>query len=261
MRISIATKTQLNKLNLIAGMAHILGASIILGWAKDGAYWPITVSYLKFDSAVASLSPASHQIGTINLAFLVALFFIISAAFHFAIRVGWNKKYYQDLEQGINKFRWIEYSISASTMMVGISVLSGIYDLSSLIMIFALTAIMNMMGLVMELWGQDRNGLKKPTKWLAYQIGSMAGAIPWVVFMIYVFSSGRYGGGDIPTFVYWIYISIFLFFNCFAFNMYFQYKRVGKWSNYLYGEKVYIWLSLIAKTILAWQVFVGTLRP
>lgn len=43
--------------------------------------------------------------------------------------------------------------------------------------------------------------------------------------------------------------------------MYLQYKKVGKWENYLHGEKVYILLSLVAKSALAWQVFAGTLRP
>ncbi len=261
MAISGSIKNQLNKLNLVAGMSHILGASIILGWAKDGAHWPVTTSYLEFNPVTSSLQPASHQIGNINLAFLVALFFIISASFHFAVRVIWNQKYYQDLSNGINRFRWLEYSISASVMMVAISVLSGIYDLSSLIMIFALTAIMNLMGLVMELWNNDRAELKKPVKWLSYCIGCLSGIVPWVVFVIYVASSSSYGGGQIPTFVYWIYVSIFLFFNSFAFNMYLQYKKVGKWSKYLYGEKVYIILSLVAKTVLAWQVFAGTLRP
>ncbi|PIZ46567.1 hypothetical protein COY32_03065, partial [candidate division WWE3 bacterium CG_4_10_14_0_2_um_filter_41_14] len=66
---------------------------------------------------------------------------------------------------------------------------------------------------------------------------------------------------NIPTFVYWIYVSIFLFFNSFAVNMILQYKKIGKWSDYLYGEKAYIVLSLVAKSLLAWQVFAGTLRP
>ena len=37
--------------------------------------------------------------------------------------------------------------------------------------------------------------------------------------------------------------------------------KVGPWKNYLYGERVYIILSLVAKSLLAWQVFAGTLRP
>lgn len=261
MKISGGIKKRLNKLNLIAGLVHLFGASVILGWAKDGADWPLTTGYLNFNSFSSKLEPATWQIGTINLPLIVSIFFLLSAGFHFAIRFFYNKKYYQNLEQGINKARWVEYSISASTMMVGISLLSGIYDISSLIMIFSLTAIMNLMGLVMELWNNDRAKLNLPLSWLSYIIGCISGAIPWVVFIIYVVASGKYGEGDIPTFVYWIYVSIFLFFNCFAANMYLQYKKVGKWSKYLYGEKVYIVLSLVAKTALAWQVFAGTLRP
>jgi hypothetical protein len=40
-----------------------------------------------------------------------------------------------------------------------------------------------------------------------------------------------------------------------------QYKKLGKWHDYRYGELVYIYLSLFAKSALAWQVFAGTLRP
>ncbi|NLD25597.1 heliorhodopsin HeR, partial [Candidatus Dojkabacteria bacterium] len=58
-----------------------------------------------------------------------------------------------------------------------------------------------------------------------------------------------------------IYVSIFIFFNSFAINMFLQYKKIGAWKNYLYGERAYIILSLVAKTLLAWQVFGGTLRP
>ena len=56
-------------------------------------------------------------------------------------------------------------------------------------------------------------------------------------------------------------VQIAIFFNIFALNMFLQYKKVGKWKDYLHGERAYIILSLVAKSALAWQVFVGTLRP
>jgi hypothetical protein len=59
--------------------------------------------------------------------------------------------------------------------------------------------------------------------------------------------------------VYGIIASLFVFFNVFAVNMFLQYKRVGPWRNYLFGERGYILLSLFAKSALAWQVFFGTL--
>ena len=57
-----------------------------------------------------------------------------------------------------------------------------------------------------------------------------------------------------------IFVSLAAFFKIFPINMILQYKKVGKWKDYLYGERVYVILSLVAKSLLAWQVFAGTLR-
>jgi hypothetical protein len=59
--------------------------------------------------------------------------------------------------------------------------------------------------------------------------------------------------------VYGIFVSLFVFFNCFALNMWLQYRKAGPWRNYLFGESVYVLLSLTAKSALAWQVFFPTL--
>ena len=141
-------------------------------------------------------------------------------------------------------------------MMVAISLLVGIYDLFSLIMIFSLTAIMNLMGLVMEVHNQTTD----KTNWLSYWIGCFAGVIPWLAVAFYMWL-GADNGSAAPTFVYWIFVSIFIFFSVFALNMVLQYKKIGPWKDYLYGERAYIILSLVAKSLLAWQVFFGTLRP
>ncbi|MEZ5297286.1 MAG: hypothetical protein R2697_13700 [Ilumatobacteraceae bacterium] len=54
-------------------------------------------------------------------------------------------------------------------------------------------------------------------------------------------------------------MSIFVLFNCFAVNQWLQYRRVGKWRDYLVGERTYGVLSLVAKTALAWQIFANVL--
>jgi hypothetical protein len=43
--------------------------------------------------------------------------------------------------------------------------------------------------------------------------------------------------------------------------MYLQYKKSGKWADYLYGERIYMLLSLVTQTLIAWQIFAGALRP
>ncbi|MEP7089802.1 MAG: hypothetical protein ABI776_06795 [Nocardioidaceae bacterium] len=53
--------------------------------------------------------------------------------------------------------------------------------------------------------------------------------------------------------------SLFVFFMSFALNQWLQYRRIGRWDDYLHGEKVYLVLSLVAKSALAWQIFGGSL--
>ncbi len=86
-----------------------------------------------------------------------------------------------------------------------------------------------------------------------------AGAVPWIAIAVYLIGAGGGDGGP-PGFVYGIFFSLFVLFNIFAVNMVLQYRRVGRWRDYLYGERAYVWLSLVAKSALAWQVFAGTLR-
>ena len=150
----------------------------------------------------------------------------------------------------------MEYSLSASLMIVIIAQLAGIYDIGSLILIFSLNAAMILFGWLMERLNQTT----EKTNWLPYWFGVFAGIMPWVVIAIYLVGSGNEAGGP-PGFVSGIFFSIFLFFNSFAVNQLLQYKKVGRWRDYLYGERAYIILSLLAKSALAWQVFAGTLRP
>ncbi len=248
------------KLNTIAMWLHLVqGIAMIalVSFLGTDASYGVTVNYLSFNEATQALEPATRTIFNVNFAWLVASFLFMSALAHLIIITKYRKKYVQDLKKGINRARWIEYSISASTMMVAIALLSGMSDIASLVMVFGLVAVMNLLGLVMEVV----NSNQKKVGWLSFIVGCIAGIVPWVAFGIYVWAANAYSIYGVPGFVYGIYASIFIFFNCFAINMYLQYKKVGPWSNYLYGEKVYIILSLVAKSALAWQVFGGVFQP
>ena len=246
----------LNRFNLIMAGLHALQGVIMLLIAKSFTL-PVTTTYLTFNESTKQLETATRNLFDVQFAYLTVSFLFMSAIAHLIIATVYRKSYEKDLSKGINKARWIEYAVSASTMMVAVSFLTGIYDLSNLIMIFALVAFMNLMGLVMELWNQTT----KKTNWISFIIGSGAGLVPWLVFAIFVWGATVFGSNGVPGFVYGIYVSIFIFFNCFAINMYLQYKGIGPWKDYLYGERVYMILSLVAKSALAWQVFAGSLRP
>jgi len=245
----------LRKFNLVMAGLHAAQGLALLLISKSFAI-PVTGTYLKLNNASQHLEPATKTLFHVQLPWLIAIFFFLSALAHLFVATIYNRRYGQSLKLGINKVRWIEYSLSAGVMMVAIGMLVGIYDASSLAMIFVLITVMNLMGLVMEVHNQTT----KKTNWLSYIIGCWAGIVPWLVVAFYLWL-GAHQGSRAPTFVYWIFVSIFVFFSCFAVNMILQYKKIGPWKDYLYGERAYIILSLVAKSLLAWQVFAGTLRP
>lgn len=245
----------LRKLNFIMAALHGVQAIAILLLSKSFSL-PISGNYLSFNEQTKALEPAATNLFSVSLPVLIVVFLLLSSGAHLFIATVYNKRYNLDLKKGINRVRWFEYSLSASTMIIAISLLVGIYDLVSLVAMFSLVAIMNLLGLVMEIHNQTT----KKTNWVSYWVGCLAGLIPWLAIAFYFWLSAD-NGSSAPTFVYWIFVSIFIFFNCFAINMVLQYKKVGPWKDYIFGERAYIILSLVAKSLLAWQVFAGTLRP
>ena len=253
---------KLRKLNLLAAGLHGLQGVLILALSNaDRGMQPVTTNYLAIDKLASDgagqpvLTVATRHLFDINLAYIVAAFFFVSALVHILVSTKYRRRYQTDLAKQVNKFRWLEYVFSAGLMMVAIALLSGMYELSALIMVFGLIALMNVMGLFMELYNKD----PKKLDWRFFKIGAAADLVAWLAIGIYLLGAHVYGSG-VPGFVYFIYASLFIFFNCFALNMYLQYKRRGRWADYLYGEKVYIALSLVAKSALAWQIFAGSLR-
>jgi hypothetical protein len=242
---------KLRLFNGVMGFFHLFQALIMLVISNDYSL-PITFSFPEFNQATQSIAPVSDTIIEVPIGPLVALFLLMSASAHFLLSSVFYDWYINNLKKKMNPGRWIEYSFSASLMIVLIALLVTIYDIGTLLALFTLTAVMNLLGLMMELHNQTT----KKTDWTSYIIGCIAGFVPWVVIFIPLISAE-----SVPDFVVGIFISIAVFFNLFAINMVLQYKKIGKWKDYLYGEKMYIVLSLIAKSALAWQVFAGTLSP
>jgi len=245
--------------NLVMGFLHLAQGAVMLylGLALDNIkdfQLPINTSFLKYDEFLQTLILKTNEVGNIRIAVILSSFLFISAAAHFVIVLSKNK-YISDLAKGVNQFRWFEYALSSSIMIALIAMLFGVYDLSSLVLIIGLNATMNLFGLMMELYNQG----KEKVSWAPFIMGSFAGLVPWIVILISFFGSGEWS--QIPWFVYAALGAYFVFFNLFPINMYLQYKKIGRWSDYLYGERGYIILSLVAKSVLAWLVFGGTLQP
>jgi len=205
-------------------------------------------------SGNGTYGPGTQELFTLPFGIMVALFLLLSALFHFLISGPFKKQYLSSIDQGINQLRWYEYALSSSIMIVLLASMFGLLTLEAILLIFVINALMNLFGLLMEKMNPiDR----KTTDWTAHWFGWIAGVTPWVMIVIYMLNSVDLS--KLPWFVIPGLLFYFVVFNLFAFNQYFQYKKIGKWKDYIYGERMYVWLSLFGKSVLAWFIFLGIL--
>jgi hypothetical protein len=247
--VSTANLSSLRRWNIGLGFVHAIQAIAVLALATAFAL-PVTASFLAGPPGTPPEAPTT--LFEVSVAWGVALFLLLSAGFHWLVSApGVFGRYVSGLEAQHNYFRWAEYSLSSSIMIVLIAMLTGISDIAALIGIFAANAAMIFFGAVQERYEQPGGSL-----W-PFWMGCVVGIAPWLAVGVYLVSPGS--AAEPPTFVYAIFVSLFIFFNIFAINMWLQYRRIGRWRSYTFGEASYFILSLVAKSALAWQVFAGTL--
>lgn len=248
------TEAKLRRANLIAGVLHLVQMAVVLILA-NGFTLPIVARYMAGPPGSTFTEPIVLLDAPIGLT--VAIFLGLSALFHFLVASPqFFDRYWRGLGEQRNYFRWVEYSLSSSVMIVLIALICGVSDIVAIVALFGVNASMILFGWLQEKYETPGNG-----GWLPFIFGCIAGIVPWLGIGFYILSVGGPAGTSAPAFVYGIVISLFLLFNVFALVQWLQYKKVGKWSDYLRGERTYITLSLIAKSALAWQIFASTLVP
>jgi len=245
---------QLQTFNRIAGLTHLIQGVVLLVILNPETTIPVITRF--FDETPDGVRPVSETLFEFPIALIGPIFLLLSAAAHLLISSPFYvHRYEANIENGINPVRWWEYAFSSSLMLVVLLMLGGLIEVSTIVFIFTLNFIMNLMGLMMEKYNQ----LSEKTSWLAFNIGVFAGIVPWIMGGLYFWVSTSNIADSIPVYAQFGFLLTFLFFNSFAINMWLQYKKIGKWKVYAYGEKAYIVLSLVSKSALGWIVVLGTL--
>lgn len=248
--ISDSEASSLKRTNIIAGLFHLVQAIAIVALSNSYAL-PVSVKYLQ-DAPVPGAKFEEIHLFDFPIAIFVALFSLLSALAHFWVAGPGNGRYLNQLRNKMNIARWIEYSISSTLMIILISLINAVWDITTLIAIAGVNVSMILFGWLQEKYEEPGKGGLLP-----FWFGCIAGIIPWILMFWLLFSPGS--TNEAPGFVYGVVFSLFAFFNSFAIVQWLQYKQIGRWANYLAGERTYIVLSFVAKSLLAWQIFAGVL--
>lgn len=216
----------------------------------------LTTAFQDYDEDQRRLVTRLREVGSVPIGPVVSIFLFLSALAHLlVVSPMYFETYCADIRKGINRLRWYEYALSSSLMICLIAMLFGCQDIASLLLLVSVNASMNLFGLLMEVLNQYTTVVD----WTPFWCGCGAGLAPWIVVLMYFLGGGNYD--KVPGFVYGVFVSYLVFFNTFPANMVLQYKRIGRWADYRYGELGYVFLSLGSKSLLAWVVFGGTQQP
>lgn len=249
--VSPAAAHRLRRWNIAAAAFHAVQGAAMLA-LSNAVSLPVSATFASSQPGQPMDAARLSTLFTYRLGPAVAGFSLISAMFHAVVASPWGlPRYLDELAARRNRFRWVEYSVSASLMIVLIAGITGISDVAALIALVGVNASMILFGWLMETTSRPGPG----ADWSPFVFGSIAGVVPWIAIVVYLVGAG----GGVPGFVYGIFVSLFIMFNGFAVTQWLQYRARGAWADYLHGERSYIVLSFVAKTLLAWQIFANVL--
>lgn len=263
--------TTIKRLHLAAAIFMLIQTIAYIVVDADATASP-SVGFTDRDDTTGHIIPAVRSLRQFNPIFLVPLFTGLASLDHF-ISAGVCYKWADTARHWIfvrrnNPIRWVEYSMSASVMLLIITILCGITDIHLWYMI----TFMNSLGM---LTGQLAEMLPRPvgTKeaqnnapgavsteyartlrmvlYIVFFVGVMLVFIPWGVLLCYFTQPPI----EFPDFVWAAMLITLVLFAAFGTNS-FLHNVLGLY-DFPTAEIVYISLSFTAKTFLAGDVFGG----
>ena len=234
--------------NVGLAVLHAIQAMAVLVLATDFA---ITVTTMLPSGPPGSTPAAPDALLDVRVAWAIAFFLLLAALDHALTATAARGTYERDLRRGINRFRWLEYSVSATVMIVLIGFYAGVTEVTAVIGIVGANVAMILFGWLQEHANPPGRGA---TTMLPFWFGTVAGLAPRLAIGWNIAAAEQ-----VPGFVFGIFVAQLVFFSSFAVNQWLQYREVGAWRSYAHGEKAYLVLSLVAKSALAWQIFGGSL--
>jgi hypothetical protein len=282
--------------NWLAAGAHLFSGILVLVLYN---YWSVTKNYARAETyryqlagpntnaqcTTTGLPPVTPDqceteivfqqpkgIAKWNVIYGVLIFFFFTAFAHvfYATNAFGTGAYLNNIMEGWNPYRWIEYAISASIMTFLIGLVDGTRDTSTLIGLVLLTAALQLNGFTVEATLKQRGTLNASSREAV--LGSTVSG--WLLFVALWFvliwgfaslvsdvSTLYPGTASVPAWIWFVVIAQLLFYASFGIVQVIHISRRfnNSKSNYASIESYYIMLSFAAKLALAGGIGYGLL--
>lgn len=244
------------RVHVAACVGHLSSAAFFLAFSAEATWSPALE--MTYDSWQPISCPYNRTkrcftqtrvVDTLSLSIvaLCVLFTTWSAAAHAvtASSYGWPV-YMRDLSQGVSRFRWYDYLISSSLMIVAVAPFAGVVDLWTILGMALMQCVVILMGQASERTSHVDS--QWAWFWMAgiFYLGGVW--LPLLTTFQRSVADTPVAGGLTAGF-----LTFFAFYTSFALVAF-----ANLWSrfrHYLRCELAYIMQSLVCKALLVWVLF------
>ena len=264
-------QVKLSKLNFYAYLLHLISAFAIGFYFL---YFPKPVKYNTdlYSYKITDIDPTNPKnisfgfgdgegpkidVSGLALKIILIMIFLITASFHFFYYT--NYRYYKEVLGGRNRYRWVEYGITATMMIFVLCLISGVKEIYSALATVFLSILMMSFGYFFEMNKDPK------VKLSAIIMGFFALICIWSIILGQFIPNIISAKGDldykIPDWVYGVLFPMILWWISFGIITILNYKAYRKKDyDFTRYEKYYIILSYFSKAFMGYYLAFGLTR-
>lgn len=250
----MVTLEKLFKFNIFSAVTNIGFAVLSVIFLSSASVTLLWAHATKDDLAATenALAPAFTNIVTVEVRYLLALLFGISAIFSILLATKLRAKYEKGIDKKVSALRWIFVGITSALTLEIVSVLGGVVDSGTLKLVGGLIFITSILGWLSEV--QNKSGKKD---FAPFYLSLFTGALAWVPLVMSLVGTSLYGIENFSWYVYALAVLVLAGFISFALNQYRYIKGAANSNEYLEVEGRYVSSDFLIKLAVFVVTFIA----
>lgn len=239
------TLQKIYKFNLFSAVAYLAFAVLSVIFVSKESVNMVLTHATKDELASTSgsvLGPAYRTIATVEVRYLLAVIFVISAIFALLLATRLRKSYEDGVKSSVSGLRWVFMGITLALTLEVASILGGVEDIMTLKLIAGLILTTTILA-----WMAERANKGSKKQYAAFGLSLFTGVIAWLPLIGSLVGTTLYGIESFGWYVYALSGFLLVGFISIALSQYKHVRNGVSAKGYLQLEGKYLSADFIIK--------------
>lgn len=239
------TLEKLKNFNVFAAVSNTIFAVLSVMFVSSASISVLWTHATRdeFASTTETILGAAYTIvGNVEIKYLLATIFGLSAIFSLLLATKLRSKYEAQVKNSVSTLRWIFMGITLGLLLMLVTKLSLIQDIVTHGTIVALVITTAVLGVIVE----QQNKVKKGN-YFAFNLSLFTGVVAWLPFAVSLIATGLFGMGRFGWYVYVLGALVLTGFTMIAANQHRFIKNGTSAKGFLQLEGRYLSIDFMLK--------------